>query len=73
MSCKGLCQRYHADRPLNGQRYINGQKKCINCQEWVDYDGTFCPCCNNRLRTRPRRQKDKALFHKAMKLRMIAT
>jgi hypothetical protein len=39
----------------NGGRYIIGQKRCQICSIFINYDdGVYCPCCNSKLRTRPR-------------------
>jgi hypothetical protein len=31
----------------------------IPCQQKKEWDGIFCPCCGNKLRTRPRNMKYK--------------
>jgi hypothetical protein len=66
MGCNGLCDQYYAKRPLNGQRYIAGQKCCITCQIWIKYDGHHCPCCNFRLRTKPRGRKQRATYERQL-------
>jgi hypothetical protein len=35
-------------------RYSIGQKRCQICELFIEFDGVLCPCCNSRLRTRPR-------------------
>ncbi len=62
MVCKGICSRYKAIRPLNGQRYLIGQKRCQVCQIFIDWEGIFCPCCGYKLRVTPRNRKLKQTF-----------
>lgn len=50
----GICEKYRAKKPLVGSRYAIGQKMCIDCEIFINYDGIKCPCCNIRLRYRPR-------------------
>ena len=45
-------------------RYALGQKRCQVCQVWLDYDGMRCPCCSNKLRCKPR--KDKFIYVEQM-------
>ncbi|KAG2478428.1 MAG: hypothetical protein NPMRTH1_520002 [Nitrosopumilales archaeon] len=64
MTCKGICHRYKALKPLHGKiRYAQGQKRCIRCDVYIKWDGLFCPCCGSRLRVAPRhtKLKEKAL------------
>jgi rRNA maturation endonuclease Nob1 len=62
MVCKGICWRHKAIRPLNGQRYLIGQKRCQVCQIFIDWEGIFCPCCGYKLRVTPRNRKLKQTF-----------
>jgi hypothetical protein len=58
MSCKGICCRYKAKSAgLHQYRYANGQKRCNECEIFVQWDGFSCPCCGKLLRTRPRSVK----------------
>jgi predicted amidophosphoribosyltransferase len=57
MVCKGICSRHKVIRPLNGQRYLIGQKRCQVCQIFIDWVGIFCPCCGYKLRITPRNKK----------------
>ncbi|MHA7733571.1 hypothetical protein [Nitrosopumilus sp. S6] len=57
--CIGKCKEYHAQRPKVGKRYQIGQKRCQACDQWISYEGVWCPCCHHRLRTRPRCKKYK--------------
>ena len=60
MTCKGICVRHKALKPLGAGRYAIGQKRCQICETFLKWDGLFCPCCGYRLRTRPRNLKYKA-------------
>ena len=59
MTCKGICIRHKAPRPhdSNGNRYSTGQKRCQICEIFLKWDGLWCPCCNYRLRMKPRNLK----------------
>jgi hypothetical protein len=60
MTCKGICIRHKAQKPLGTGRYAIGQKRCQICELYLKWDGFWCPCCGYRLRTRPRNLKYKA-------------
>ncbi len=66
MSCKGICERYKAKKPVALGRYTSGQKRCQICEIFIKWEGLWCPCCGYRLRTRPRNLKYKAKYQ-AMK------
>ena len=59
MTCKGICIRHRAQKPLATGRYANGQKRCQICELYMRWDSLFCPCCGYRLRTKPRSLKYK--------------
>ena len=44
-------------RPKTGMRYLTGQKRCQGCQIFIHWQGTWCPCCGYRLRTKLRNKK----------------
>ena len=61
MTCKGICLQYKAKKkPIANGRYFHGQKRCQVCEEFLEWDGLWCPCCGYRLRTKPRSSKYKA-------------
>jgi hypothetical protein len=60
MTCKGICIRHKAQKPVGSGRYASGQKRCQICEIFVKWDGLWCPCCGYRLRTKPRNLKYKA-------------
>ena len=59
MTCKGICNRFKANKPLRGSRYGNGQRRCQVCDIFMETEANFCPCCSYRLRTMPRNKKFK--------------
>jgi len=59
MTCKDICIRHRAQKPLATGRYANGQKRCQICELYMRWDSLFCPCCGYRLRTKPRSLKYK--------------
>ena len=60
MTCKGICIRHKAQKPVGSGRYATGQKRCQICEIFIKWDGIFCPCCGCRLRIGPRLFRDKA-------------
>jgi len=59
MTCKGICDRHAAQKPLTQSRYAAGQKRCSICDIFIKYDGIYCPCCGMMLRTNPRGTQDR--------------
>ena len=57
--CRNLCTRYKVVRPSRGSPYLIGLKRCIHCKIYMMFDGTRCPCCSVRLRTRPHNTRAK--------------
>lgn len=62
MTCKGICCRYKAKKPVGTGRYASGQRRCQICEIFIKWVGLWCPCCGYRLRTKPRNLKYKALL-----------
>ena len=60
MTCKGICTRYKAQKPVGTGRYASGQRRCQICEIFIKWEGLWCPCCGYRLRTKPRNMKYKA-------------
>lgn len=59
MVCNNLCSKYK-DRKISGVgRYVRGVKRCQTCEIFIKWQGLWCPCCNMRLRTKPRNLKYK--------------
>jgi hypothetical protein len=62
MTCKGICLRHRAPKPIQTGRYASGQKRCQSCEIFIEWDCLWCPCCGFRLRTRPRNSTYKERF-----------
>jgi hypothetical protein len=54
MTCKGICLRHRAQKPVESGRYASGQKRCQVCEIFIKWDLFWCPCCGYKLRTKPR-------------------
>ena len=52
MACKGTCYRIKVSVGF-GKKYTNGLKRCTECEIYTRWEGNFCPCCNQQLRTTP--------------------
>ncbi len=61
MACKGIeCKRHKAGKPPKGMgRYESGQSRCQVCAIFMFFNGIYCPCCNTKLRKKPRSMKYK--------------
>ena len=60
IGCSGVCSKYKAKKPSSQfSRYASGQKSCIYCEIFMDYEGNNCSCCNRQLRCLPRSRKGK--------------
>jgi hypothetical protein len=57
MKCKGICSVYKATSSEGKDRYIKGQKRCSDCEIFLDCNDLNCPCCGQRLRCKPRNMK----------------
>ena len=66
MTCKGICVRHKALRPIDGTRYAAGQKRCQICELFIIWESDWCPCCGYRLRTKPRNPQYKGKVRDAM-------
>ncbi len=66
MTCKGICTRHKAQKPVGAGRYASGQKRCQICEIFIKWEGLWCPCCGYRLRTKPRNLKYKAKLRSRM-------
>ena len=55
-SCKGVCKSSRFIDWLDHQYETKGQdkvKKCSECRiRFKQFDGWYCPCCGNGIRTR---------------------
>ena len=55
MPCYGICIHHKTCG-----RYADGHKRCNNCNLFIKWEGSWCPCCGYKLRTKPRHSKFKA-------------
>ena len=55
--CKGVCEQYKAESMPTHLRYKSGQKMCGVCNNFFSIKEFFCPCCNTKLRSKPRNRK----------------
>jgi len=49
LTCKGICIRHKALKPMGVGRYVVGHKRCQVCEIFIKWEGFFCPCCGYRL------------------------
>ena len=68
MTCKGICIRHKAQKPVGVGRYADGQRRCQICEIFIKWEGLWCPCCGYRLRSKPRNLKYKAKLRARNKL-----
>ena len=73
MSCKGICKRYQAVGLSGGLRYATGQKRCSTCEIYIKWAGIHCPCCDFKLRNKPRRLQSKIKFDESKRKTEITT
>ncbi len=60
MACKGIHDKYKRTRRVGNSNYSDGVKRCNTCEVFIAWSGLNCPCCNFKLRTRPRSKQYKA-------------
>lgn len=54
VKCRGLCK--HENVPYRHSNYLLSSK-CMYCEQWFSPGRTYCPCCEMRLREKPRFKK----------------
>ena len=62
MPCNDKCIREYNAKPAIGGGYAHyqkGLKRCMICLVWIDWEELWCPCCNVKLRTKPRKNMAK--------------
>ena len=50
LNCIGKCKR---DYETKSQNVRNGWKYCSKCTVHINFNGTYCPCCRQKLRIQP--------------------
>lgn len=56
MSCKDECRKDLSTQLILG--YKNNQKYCKTCQHYWITNDLRCLCCNNKMRNKPKYNKD---------------
>ena len=51
--CKKICLKYQIKYEHDVYSHKN-VKRCTECGVFIKYEGVYCPCCNVRLRGRPK-------------------
>lgn len=72
MGCKGVCWRYKTSRGGAAFYYSEddpNRKFCSVCDCKISWPFINCPCCNFRLRTKPRNSKIHARIKVALKIK----
>ena len=59
MVCKKICTQFSATKTISVSRYTAGQKRCQICEIFIEWEGTWCPCCGYMLRTHPRNSQSR--------------
>lgn len=54
LSCKGICSRYDKTGGGKQSAYSLGYKRCSECDLYIRFDGSRCPCCHYPLRSKRR-------------------
>ena len=62
MPCKQICLKLKVSKPGNGSHYKAGHKRCQICDLFINFSGSWCPCCGFKLRTGTRNA-----YHKSTK------
>jgi predicted amidophosphoribosyltransferase len=62
-TCNNLCGVLKAKgKKPTFLKYKNGLKYCSICRVWFEFFRRRCPCCNMKLRTRPRSWSSKKKY-----------
>lgn len=59
MGCNGKCKDYLHRVQHRTFAWRDGGRYCRDCEVFVDWEGSHCPCCNRFLRRGPRRMRSK--------------
>jgi rRNA maturation endonuclease Nob1 len=54
MSCKNICIDYIAKKSYQSSYYEDGLKRCTQCEVFIRWNKTRCPCCGVSLRIKAR-------------------
>ena len=64
MGCRGLCEK----QPKRMQ-YIDGWKSCTQCGRFFKTKRLDCPCCNLKLKNKPKASKRKMVYYKKLEIK----
>ena len=68
--CKGICKtpqyRDTHDIIMGKNAYRLGYRRCSECEYYIKDMINNCPCCNIILKRKPRNNKSRRLYNKAM-------
>ena len=67
MPCKGLCQYYKALKPQKVEDVMLWVKNGVRPVVFILMERSRCPCCGNRIRSKPRNRKFKLDFERTNK------
>lgn len=57
--CKDICLRYKKVPRFDTEH----SKFCSSCDLFLEYEGGTCPCCNTRMRCKPRTTRRAKVFY----------
>ena len=58
MPCNQVCEKYRFVRDKHEKIYNSGASRCNGrCQIFLQFDGSYCPCCGVKLRKSPRNKQ----------------
>ena len=64
--CKGICKFYKAHKNEQSKGYYSeGYRRCMECEMFLKWTGTKCPCCGRILRMRPHNNQCKSKLLRA--------
>lgn len=59
LSCKGKCESFRAKKTdIRESLYGQGKKYCVTCGLFITWNGVYCPCCNYKMRVKPRKKNN---------------
>jgi rRNA maturation endonuclease Nob1 len=69
MSCKNICVEYKAKKSYHTTYYGDGVRRCTECEVFIRWNKTRCPCCGTSLRLKTHDSKlRRRLLSKKIKL-----
>lgn len=53
-NCRSICKKYQAEKPMRQCSIYSYAKRCTVCEIMIKDTFDRCPCCKNRLRSKPK-------------------